>query len=229
MIALVHGGASGHISHVLLRSFASGIGGRDPMAMLRQRQASEERSSKANAYVESRNKPKEIVGGKGYVPPLQRGSTPAAGERAAVGATAAELSIRKWLAEGGDGSLAGKGAPLADKQEHNQHFTSDAGTNALNRALKEAGVKPASIVAAEEVAKAEDRVLNALRYSIRKGNTTEMELDDAARVPRQACAEAIRAYNTAVLLDKETFGPQWPLERRSQRAFEEELNLARRR
>mmetsp|Transcript_2852 Transcript_2852/g.5642 ORF Transcript_2852/g.5642 Transcript_2852/m.5642 type:complete len:232 (-) Transcript_2852:254-949(-) len=226
--ALAHVLVDGKRPDVLLRRFAAGIHGLDPVLILKKKQAAEERSKKASSYLESRDKPKETVGGKGYVPPLQRGSVVSAAERATVGATAAELSIRQWLAEGGDQGLEGKGAPLPDKQEHHQHFASDAGSNALNRALKDAGIKPASILAAEGLTKAEERVVNALRYAIRKGQTTEMELEDAARVPREACAEATRGYNSAVLLDKELFGSRWPLQQRTQRTLEEDLALARR-
>uniref|UniRef100_A0A7S1SFZ2 DnaJ homologue subfamily C member 28 conserved domain-containing protein n=1 Tax=Alexandrium catenella TaxID=2925 RepID=A0A7S1SFZ2_ALECA len=227
--ALAHASAGGRRGDVLqLRRFAAGLHSLDPMLVLKKKQAAEERIKKASSYLESRDRPKETVGGKGYVPPLHRGSEASSAERAATGATAAELSIRRWLAEGGDQGLEGKGLPLPDKQEHHQHFSSDAGSNALNRALKDAGVKPASILAAEELARAEERVVNALRYAIRKGQTAEMELEDAARAPREACAEAARAYNSAVLLDKELFGPRWPLQPRAQRALEEDLALARR-
>jgi len=196
------------------------------MAELGKRQAAEKGNEKASAYQDSRDSPKAKVGGEGYVPPLARGSVSSAGERASAGATDAEQSMRNWLAEGGDKSLKGQGLPLGDRQEHQQAFA-DAGTNALNRACKDAGIKPASITAAEELRKAEERVVNALKYAIRKGLSSPMELEEAARLPREACAAQHRIYNTALLADKEVFGSQWPLHQRAQPTFEEDLARAR--
>mmetsp|Transcript_71147 Transcript_71147/g.231072 ORF Transcript_71147/g.231072 Transcript_71147/m.231072 type:complete len:234 (-) Transcript_71147:73-774(-) len=216
-------------STLSVRGFASlpaGMGSSDLMGVLNKRQAAERRNEKASAYLDSRDSPRAKVGGAGYVPPLARDSVTSAGERASAGATAAEQSMRKWLAEGGDKNLKGQGLPLGERQEHQQAFA-DAGTNALNRACKDAGIKPASITAAEELRKAEERVVNALKYAIRKGLSSSMELEDAARIPRETCAAQYRVYNTAVLADKEVFGSQWPLHQRTQRTFAEDLALAR--
>merc|ERR1711920_507223 len=95
-----------------------------------------------------------------------------------------------------------------------------------NRALSEAGFKPASIEASSELDKAEARVTAALKYALRKGKTLS-ELEDAARVPREACAERLREYQSALLGDKEAFGATWPLQERSLRSFDEDLALAR--
>mmetsp|Transcript_183136 Transcript_183136/g.580608 ORF Transcript_183136/g.580608 Transcript_183136/m.580608 type:complete len:234 (+) Transcript_183136:43-744(+) len=216
-------------STLSVRGFASlpsGLGSADMMAELGKRQAAEKGNEKASAYQDSRDSPKAKVGGEGYVPPLARGSVSSAGERASAGATDAEQSMRNWLAEGGDKNLKGQGLPLGERQEHQQAFA-DAGTNALNRACKDAGIKPASITAAEELRKAEERVVNALKYAIRKGLSSSMELEDAARIPRETCAAQYRVYNTAVLADKEVFGSQWPLHQRAQPTFEEDLARAR--
>merc|ERR1712228_282013 len=114
------------------------------------------------------------------------------------------------------------------KDEDRQMFTSDAGTRALTRALKDAGIKPASIEAAEELRKAEERVVAGLKYALRKNRgASTLDLEDAVRMAREHCAQLVRQYNSAVLLDKETFGSAWPLHQRTQRTIDEEIALAK--
>eukprot|EP00747_Dinoflagellata_sp_TGD_P197239 gnl/TRDRNA2_/TRDRNA2_68382_c0_seq1.p1 gnl/TRDRNA2_/TRDRNA2_68382_c0~~gnl/TRDRNA2_/TRDRNA2_68382_c0_seq1.p1 ORF type:complete len:244 (+),score=50.60 gnl/TRDRNA2_/TRDRNA2_68382_c0_seq1:52-783(+) len=212
-----------------IRGLLSGLGGSDLQAGLRRKQAEDQRSEKADAYLSSRGRPKVVVGGSNHIkaPPLARGSGVETDARAAVGGTQAEREMQRWIQQGGDQGLKGSGAPLPERKEDHMSFSSDAGSQALTRAMKDAGFKPASIEAAEEVKKAEERVVGALRHALRKGNSTQMELEEAARVPREACAERMRAYNSAVLADRETFGGSWPLQQRSQRSFEEDVMLAR--
>merc|ERR1712176_1520476 len=139
-----------------------------------------------------------------------------AAARASVAGGEAEQKIRAWLESGGDQALDGSGAPLPERAEHNQMFTSDAGTGALNRALKDAGIKPPSITAAAELKTAEERVVNGLKYALRKDRgATSMDLEDAVRMAREHCAQLVRQYNAAVLLDQETFGSAWPLHQRT--------------
>lgn len=216
----------------LVRRFAWGAGKdirADVLTNFELKQAEDQKREKASAYLDSRDKPKTVVGGAGYVPPLVRSDINDATGRATVhGGSAAERSIRAWLEGGGDKGLEGSGAPLREKEEHHQMFSSDAGTNALNRALKEAGIKPASIEAAEELRKAEDRVVNGLKYALRKSRgASTMELEEAVRMARTHCEQLVRQYNSAVLLDKETFGSAWPLQLRNQRSIDEEIALAR--
>ncbi|CAK0831449.1 unnamed protein product, partial [Prorocentrum cordatum] len=122
---------------------------------------------------------------------------------------------------GGDRSLEGRGAPLAERDEDRQMFTSDAGERALTRALKDAGIRPASIEAAEELRRAEERVVAGLRYALRKDRgASTLDLEDAVRMAREHCAQLVKQYNSALLLDKETFGGSWPLQQRKQRSIE---------
>eukprot|EP00928_Gymnodinium_smaydae_P063748 TRINITY_DN47247_c0_g1_i1.p1 TRINITY_DN47247_c0_g1~~TRINITY_DN47247_c0_g1_i1.p1 ORF type:complete len:243 (+),score=51.24 TRINITY_DN47247_c0_g1_i1:84-812(+) len=217
-----------------IRSFAwgagsAGLGKADIISKFERKQAEDLKRERAAAYLDSRDKPKETVGGAGYVPPLARGDVSDAAGRASVhGGSEAERSIRAWLESGGDQGLKGSGERLPDKDEHHQMFTSDAGTRALNRALKEAGIKPPSIEAAEELRKAEDRVISGLKYALRKNrDASTMELEDAVRMARQHCEQLIKQYNSALLADKETFGSNWPLHQRKQRTIDEEIALAR--
>eukprot|EP00933_Yihiella_yeosuensis_P057292 TRINITY_DN5697_c0_g1_i1.p1 TRINITY_DN5697_c0_g1~~TRINITY_DN5697_c0_g1_i1.p1 ORF type:complete len:245 (+),score=63.76 TRINITY_DN5697_c0_g1_i1:64-798(+) len=208
---------------------AAGLGKADILSKFEQKQQQDRKQEKAATYLESRDKPTTTVGGAGYVPPLARGDVSDAASRSAVhGGSEAERSIRAWLEAGGDQNLEGRGAKLPDKDEHHQMFTSDAGTRALNRALKDAGIKPASIEALEELRKAEERVVAGLKYTLRKKRgASVMELEDAVRMARDHCQQLVQQYNSALLLDKETFGSAWPLQQRKQRSIEEEIALAK--
>eukprot|EP00927_Polykrikos_kofoidii_P054460 TRINITY_DN48873_c0_g1_i1.p1 TRINITY_DN48873_c0_g1~~TRINITY_DN48873_c0_g1_i1.p1 ORF type:complete len:236 (+),score=40.20 TRINITY_DN48873_c0_g1_i1:72-779(+) len=210
-------------------SGAAGLGKVDAMKMFEEKQAREQRTEKASAYLSSRDAPKATVGGKGYVPPLARSAVSEAADRAVVhDGTQAERSIRAWLEAGGDKGLKGSGAPLPEKEEHNYSFDSDAGTQALNRALKDAGIKPSSIEAAEALRQAEERVVKGLKFALRKNrDASTMELEDSVRMARAHCAELVAQYNSAALIDKETFGSSWPMNQRKQRSIDEEILLAR--
>jgi len=208
---------------------AAGLGKADILSKFEQKESIDRKNAKASAYMETRDQPKTIVGGAGYVPPLARGDVSDATSRASVhGGSDSERSIRAWLEAGGDQGLEGRGAPLPDKDEHHQMFTSDAGTNALNRALKDAGIKPASIEAAEELRKAEECVVGGLKYALRKNRgASTMELEDAVRMAREHCAQLVRQYNSALYVDKEAFGSSWPLQEKNQRSIDVEIALAR--
>mmetsp|Transcript_82362 Transcript_82362/g.223173 ORF Transcript_82362/g.223173 Transcript_82362/m.223173 type:complete len:243 (+) Transcript_82362:32-760(+) len=230
--ALIGGWALREIRSVRRFAWGSGVAGlgkADILGKFEQKQAADRREERASAYLESRGTAKTTVGGKGYVPPLARGDVGGAADRAAVvGGARAEQSIRAWLEAGGDRSLEGRGAPLAERDEDRQMFTSDAGERALTRALKDAGIRPASIEAAEELRRAEERVVAGLRYALRKDRgASTLDLEDAVRMAREHCAQLVKQYNSALLLDKETFGGSWPLQQRKQRSIEEEIGLAR--
>eukprot|EP00441_Pelagodinium_beii_P002093 CAMPEP_0197700060 /NCGR_PEP_ID=MMETSP1338-20131121/121469_1 /TAXON_ID=43686 ORGANISM="Pelagodinium beii, Strain RCC1491" /NCGR_SAMPLE_ID=MMETSP1338 /ASSEMBLY_ACC=CAM_ASM_000754 /LENGTH=51 /DNA_ID=CAMNT_0043283621 /DNA_START=23 /DNA_END=174 /DNA_ORIENTATION=- len=50
-----------------------------------------------------------------------------------------------------------------------------------------------------------------------------MELEEAVQMAREHCKQLIAQYNSALLLDKETFGSSWPLQQRKQRSIDEEI------
>lgn len=220
MVAAALAGAARHLQ---TSSRRLALGKIDFSAALQSKQAAEKRNEKASKYLETRDKAKVTVGGSGYTPtpPLARDSVSSAADRAALGGSASERSIQQWLGQGGDQQLQGKGLPLPEKDG-----SLDAGTQALNRAMSHAGMKPASITKLEELRLAEARVVKALQHALRKGQSTPLELAEAAELPRLACMRLLQSYNSAVLLDKEMFAGTWPLEQRKLRSLDEEIALA---
>jgi hypothetical protein len=90
----------------------------------------------------------------------------------------------------------------------------DAGQAALNRVLKGAGFKPRSVEALEKLRGAALALETVLARSVSSGSVTDFASATQRREVSEAYAdkaEATRRYNSALVVDAESYGSGWPL------------------
>ena len=106
----------------------------------------------------------------------------------------------------------------------------DAGQAALNRVLKNAGYKPASVEAREEMARERQRRDALIARAVSSGAT----LHDLASSPRgteasaahTALERATKFYNSALIIDRENHGSAWPLQQSRVETFSDAVSVA---
>lgn len=123
----------------------------------------------------------------------------------------AESRIAEAVAEGALRGLAGEGKPLPVRPEDEV----DAAQALLNRTLRAAGYKPASVEAKEALDAARTKYNEALDALAASGlPPSQLQHGPAGARAREAHARlevATRAFNAAVAQDKEQHGAGWPL------------------
>lgn len=97
--------------------------------------------------------------------------------------------------------------------------------------LKTAGFKPPSVEARDEMKRARERSLAELERTVRSGNVTPGDLFEGASgaAARAAYAEyerTAKAYNDAVISDRENFGSSWPLQQLPAITFADDVSVA---
>ena len=128
-------------------------------------------------------------------------------------------------------NLEGKGKPLARQDHSDSWYGHDAGQAALNRLLKTAGFKPPSVEARDDMKRARARALAELERCVGTGNVTPRDLLDgprgaAARASHQEYERTAKAYNDAVVVDRENFGSAWPLQQLPVTTFADAVSAA---
>ena len=130
-------------------------------------------------------------------------------------AAMAEAEIARAMAAGALDDLKGKGKPLARDAHSDVPWDVDAGQAALNRVLKQAGYKPASVEALDALRKANaamEAARDAAAVAVGPEGTAADVVSGASVGRAHAAAEAAaKAYNAALLSDAENFGPGWPV------------------
>lgn len=131
--------------------------------------------AKAQQYLAKKN----MDGGPeaGMPPPPWEAPPPPMGVRAM-----AEAKIAAAMNDGLLDNLQGKGKPLARDPTAETPWDVDAGQAALNRILKSAGYKPASVEAREAVTRARRALEDALGLAVARGAATVTELKETSRV-----------------------------------------------
>ena len=136
-----------------------------------------------------------------------------------------ESQIKAAVARGALDNLEGTGKPLRRDVHADSWYGVDAGQAALNRMLKTAGFKPPSVEARDDMRRARARAQVELREAIASGAVTSIDLIQGPRgaAAREAYAnyeEAVKAYNSAVVTDVETYGSAWPLQHTKVSSFD---------
>lgn len=142
-----------------------------------------------------------------------------------------EAQIEQSISRGVLANLEGKGKPIARDPHTDSCFGGDSGQAALNRMLKTAGFRPPSVEAREEMQRARSRLNEELNRAVAHRPVTASEFINCPRgtVARLAHAEyhsAVKAYNSAVLADREQFGSAWPLHNAAAKTLEEAVSAA---
>jgi len=126
----------------------------------------------------------------------------------------AEAQIERALRSGALDDLAGKGKPLTSDPSTETPWDVDAGQAALNRVLKGAGFKPRSVEALEKLRGAALALETVLARSVLSGSAADFASAARRREVSEAYAdkaEATRRYNSALVVDAESYGSGWPL------------------
>lgn len=184
--------------------------------------------AKAEEYL-AKKEAEEAAGVDGLPPPPWEAPPPPMGVQAM-----AEAKIAAALNDGLLDDLQGKGRPLPRDPSSETPWNVDAGQAALNRMLKSAGFKPTSVEAREAVGKARRGLENALALAVARGADTLSALTHTpkgagARAAHRELETAVKAYNMAIVCDRESFGAAWPLQNAKAGDFEEHATRALRR
>ena len=136
-----------------------------------------------------------------------------------------EQQVKQAQARGVMDNLAGHGKPLAQRADD-----MDAGQAALNRLLKNAGFKPPSVEAREEMARARKRRDALIASAVSSGATWEEIASSPrgteARAAHAALEGATKAFNSVLIIDRENYGSAWPLHQSQVESFSDAVRAA---
>ena len=122
----------------------------------------------------------------------------------------AEARITEAMNAGVLDNLAGKGKPLARDASTETPWDVDAGNAALNRVLKAAGYKPASVDAMNRL-KLKSEVLGKVLARFDGANAHAALLDKDVKLAYREKESAAKEYNQSLIVDQEQYGSGWPL------------------
>lgn len=141
-----------------------------------------------------------------------------------------EQQVRQAQKRGLMDNLAGSGKPLAGDPHVDNHFCMDAGQAALNRMLKNAGFKPPSVEAREEMLRERKRRDAIIAREVQAGasfnDLCHSPRGVEARAAQVALESAIRSYNSVLIVDRENFGSSWPLHQAKTDSFPDAVTAA---
>jgi hypothetical protein len=126
----------------------------------------------------------------------------------------AEAEIARAMRSGVLENLPGKGKPLASDPSTETPWEVDAGRAALNRVLKVAGYKPRSVEASEKVRTASLVLETVLAKAVRTGEVSSLRPaagNTNIALAYEDKANAVKKYNSALIVDSESYGSGWPL------------------
>lgn len=138
----------------------------------------------------------------------------------------AEAQIERAMRAGAFDNMAGKGKPLASDPSTETPWDVDAGQAALNRVLKSAGYRPRSVEALEKLRSAAAALESVLARGVSSGSVTDLASAAGRREVSEAYrekAEATRQYNSALIVDAESYGSGWPLRPAKMATLEEHV------